>query len=125
MLEDALVVHLTRTGKKYLSSLLAGAEELTAHHRDEKRLGRYIDRSRLSCAWFKLLNRNGGDLVKPDHLLFEMETKWCIKCNTIHWMFGEKIEFEQTEFNPNDHWTWQLEEMGFFDKALESNRPND
>ena len=85
------------------------------HHRHERRLGRRIRNTQLACAWFRVLNKNGGDLVKPDHLLYEMEMQWCIKCNAVHWMFGEKIEFEQTELDPNEFWTSELEEMGFFE----------
>ena len=61
---------------------------------------------------------------KPQ-LLFELEMRYCISCNAKHWFVGERIEFEQTQFNPNEYWSWQLEEMGFFDKAQDTNRPND
>jgi len=54
-----------------------------------------------------------------------MEYKYCIKCNNTHWFFIREIPFEQTEFDPDEFWTWQLEEMGFFDKAQDTNRPND
>ena len=95
------------------------------HHRSEKRLGRLYDKNQEACGWFKLLNKNGGDLVKPDHLLYEMEKRWCIRCNAIHWMFGEKIEFKQTVFNPNEYWYSELVEMGFFDQNPDADRPND
>lgn len=84
------------------------------HHRHEKRLGRVIKQSELSCAWYRVLNKKGRDLVKPDHLLFEMEMRYCIKCNVIHWFLGEKIEFVQPEFNPNDYDILELREMGYF-----------
>ena len=127
LLESSLVVHQTSARKKHLSSLLERVEEVivldnhSTHHRSERRLGRVLrDLSALSCAWSRVCKS-----VKPDHLLYEMEYKYCIKCNKTHWFFVKEIPFEQTEFNPNDHWTWQLEEMGFFDKAQDTNRPND
>jgi hypothetical protein len=118
LLENSLVVHVTRARAKYLSSLLAGVEELTTH-RHEKRLGRVLKNlSSLSCGWFKVCKTE-----KPDHLAYEMELRYCIKCNTEHWFFLKRIEFEQTVFDPNEHWTWQLEEMGFFDKGHDTDRP--
>jgi len=114
------VVHITRARAKYLSSLLAGVEEMTTH-RHEKRLGRVLKNlSSLSCGWFKVCKTE-----KPDHLAYEMELRYCIKCNTEHWFFLKRIEFEQTVFDPNEHWTWQLEEMGFFDKGHDTDRPKD
>lgn len=56
-------------------------------------------------------------------LLYEMELRYCIKCNSKHWFLGEKIENTDLQFNPNDYWTWQLEEMGFFNKGHDTTAP--
>lgn len=91
-------------------------------HRHEKRLGRVLKNlSSLSCGWFKVCKTE-----KPDHLAYEMEKRWCIKCNAQHWFFTKQIEIENLSgFNPDDYWTWQLEEMGFFQKEPDTNHPND
>ena len=94
---------------------------MTAHHRSEKRLPLILDKNQFSC----MMNRAtpvDRKWEKP-HLLFHMEMRYCIKCNTRHWFLGEKIEFEQADFDPNEYWSWQLEEMGFFDKGHDTNRP--
>lgn len=92
-------------------------------HRNEKRLGRVLqNKNQFSCLMYKAtpVNRRSE---KPQ-LLFEMEMRYCIKCNDQHWFLGERIEFEPTAFNPNEHWTWQLEQMGFFNKGHDTDRPN-
>lgn len=96
---------------------------MATHHRHEKRLGRILNKNQFSCMMYRAtpVNRRSE---KPQ-LLFELEMRYCIKCNASHWFLGEPIVFEQTEFDPNEHWTWQLEEMGFFHKAHESTAPND
>jgi hypothetical protein len=88
------------------------------HHRHEKRFGVLKQNlSGLSCAWAKVCGP-----VKPDHLLFEMEKRYCIKCNREHWFFLKQIQFEpQPQFDPNEYWTSELEEMGFFRQFDESN----
>lgn len=96
---------------------------MTTHHNHEKRLPFILDKVQFSC----MMNRAtpaDRKWEKP-HLLYHMEMRYCIKCNTRHWFLGEKIEFEQAVFNPNDYWTSELEEMGFFDKVRDTNRPND
>ena len=80
------------------------------HHNHERRFGRVIPLSQLSCAWYSVCGEN-----KP-LLTYEMEKRFCIKCNAQHWFFVKKIEFEQPEFNPNDHWISDLYEMGYFDQ---------
>jgi len=82
-----------------------------SHHRSEKRLARAkFNLTSLSCGWARVCGP-----AKPDHLLYTMEKRFCIKCNRSHWFFLEPIEFEQPELNPNEYWTLELEEMGFFD----------
>lgn len=81
------------------------------HHRSEKRLSSInANLTSLSCAWAKVCGP-----CRPDHLLYTMQKRFCIKCNRSHWFFLEPIEFEQPELNPNEYWTSELEEMGFFD----------
>lgn len=92
-------------------------------HTNEKRLGRVLNKNQFSCVMFKATPEHRRS-EKPQ-LLFELEMRYCIKCNAQHWFIGDKIEFEQTEFNPKEYWTWQLEEMGFFDKAHDTTAPND
>lgn len=49
------------------------------------------------------------------HLLFELSWRYCIKCNAEHWFIGDEIELDEVPgFNPNDHTTLALEEMGYF-----------
>lgn len=93
------------------------------HHNHERRFGRVLTNNQFSCAIYRATPAD-RKWEKP-HLLYEMEMRYCIKCNSQHWFMGKKIELEQTVFNPKDFWTWQLEEMGFFDKAHESTAPND
>ena len=82
------------------------------HHRSEKRLAvAKLNLSSLSCGWAKVCGP-----AKPDHLLFTMQKRFCIKCNRSHWFFLEPVEFEQPELNPKLFWTSELEEMGFFDR---------
>jgi hypothetical protein len=96
------------------------------NHRHEKRLGRLLNNASLSCAWYKVCGtEEDGSAVKPWHLSYELTLRYCIKCNAEHYFLGKVVDIAQPEFNPNDYWTWQLEEMGFFDKTHESNRPND
>ena len=92
-------------------------------HTNEKRLGRVLNKNQFSCVMYKATPADRRS-EKPQ-LLFELEMRYCIKCNDLHWFIGDRIEFEQAVFNPNEYWTWQLEEMGFFDKAQDTNRPND
>jgi hypothetical protein len=101
--------------------LLFGLVTMEQHHRHEKRHGRKLNLNQLSCTIHR---------VTPEHrkmekplLLYEMELRYCIKCNSKHWFLGERIENPDPEFNPNDYWTWELEEMGFFNKGHESTAP--
>lgn len=90
-------------------------------HRHEKRHGRVLTSlSRLSCAWFKVCKSQ-----KPDHLLYTMEMRYCIKCNSIHWFFLEQIEFKQPVFDPNKFDHSELIEMGFFAQFDDANGDND
>jgi hypothetical protein len=85
------------------------------HHRSEKRLGRILSKHQLSCMWHRVCGFDvNGVAIKPDHLLYELEMRFCIRCNTQHYFLGEKIEFEQTEFDPSAHFTLALEKMGYF-----------
>jgi len=85
-------------------------------HRSERRLPSVVaNLNSLSCAWAKVC-RDG----KPDHLLFEMERRYCIKCNRLHWFFLKPIEFEQKKFDPNEYYTSELWEMGYFDQFDDS-----
>lgn len=82
------------------------------HHRHEKRFGVLKQNlSALSCAWAKVCGP-----MKPDHLSFEMEKRYCIKCNRDHWFLTKFIEYVQPEFDPNQFWTSELEELGYFDQ---------
>ena len=94
---------------------------MTTHHTHERRFGRVLTNNQFSCAIYRATPADRR-LEKP-HLLYQMEYRYCIKCNARHWFLGEKIEFEQAEFNPNDYWTSELVEMGFFDKVRDANRP--
>ena len=58
-------------------------------------------------------------------LLFELTMRYCIKCNAQHWFIGNEIEFEQTEFDPNDYWISELYEMGYFAQFDDTTAPND
>lgn len=91
------------------------------HHRHEKRHGRFLKPNQLSCTIYRVTPED-RKMEKP-LLLYEMELRYCIKCNAQHWFLGERIESDQSDFNPNEYWTWQLEEMGFFNKGHDSNRP--
>lgn len=86
------------------------------HHRSEKRLARLKPNlASLSCGWARVCGP-----CKPDHLLFTMEERYCIRCNRRHWFFLERIEWEQPKFNPNDYDILELREMGYFEQFLES-----
>jgi len=86
------------------------------YHRHEKRLGVLKENlPALSCAWAKVCGP-----LKPDHLLYEMEKRYCIKCNRSHWFFLERIDFEPHVFNPNDYDILELREMGYFDQFRDS-----
>lgn len=79
-------------------------------HRHERRFGHLKQNlSALSCGWARVCGPN-----KPDHLLYTMEKRYCIKCNRSHWFFLEPIPFELTTFDPNQFLISELEEMGFF-----------
>ena len=92
------------------------------HHRSEKRHGRILTKHQLSCMWSRVCGFDvNGKAVKPDHLLYELELRFCIKCNTEHYFLGEIVEFEQTVFNPNEYLTSELFEMGYFAQFDESN----
>lgn len=87
------------------------------NHKHEGRLARLKDDLlALSCAWARVCQN-----VKPDHLLFKMERRFCIKCNRSHWFFLERIDFENNEFNPNDFTYSELEQMGYFDQFDDAN----
>lgn len=108
LLEDTYLVSTKRAVESILSTLLARP---MTNHRHEKRLASInANLTSLSCAWARVCGP-----CKPDHLLYTMQKRFCIKCNRSHWFFLEPIEFEQPELNPNDYWTSELEEMGFFD----------
>ena len=94
---------------------------VTDHHQHEKRHGRFLSKNQLSCTIYRVTPENRR-MEKP-LLLYEMTFRYCIKCANEHWFLGERIEPDQSEFNPNDYWTWQLEEMGFFNKGHESTAP--
>ena len=86
------------------------------HHRSEKRLARLKPNlTSLSCGWARLCGPR-----KPDHLLFTMEERYCIKCNRRHWFFLERIEWEQPRFDPSLFTLAELEEMGYFDQFTDS-----
>lgn len=87
------------------------------HHRHEKRFGVLKQNlSALSCAWAKVCGPR-----KPDHLLYEMERRYCIKCNRDHWFFLKQLEFEpQPVFDPNQFSLSELEEMDYFAQFYES-----
>ena len=83
------------------------------HHRSEKRLRRIWNKNQFSCMMYKATSADRRE-EKP-HLLFELEMRYCIKCNNKHWFIGDEIEFDEVPgFNPNDHTTLALEEMGYF-----------
>ena len=86
------------------------------HHRSEKRLPRLkLNLSSLSCGWARVCGP-----CKPDHLLFTMEERYCIKCNRQHWFFLERIEWEQPNFDPSSYTVSELEEMGYFDQFYDT-----
>ena len=82
------------------------------HHRSEKRLRRIWNKNQFSCMMYKATSADRRE-EKP-HLLFELEMRYCIKCNNKHWFLGEEIEFDQPVFNPNDYDILELREMGYF-----------
>jgi hypothetical protein len=82
------------------------------HHTHERRFGRVLTNNQFSCAIYRATSAT-LKTVKP-LLLYEMEWRYCIKCNASHWFLGEKLEFEQPVFDPNDFETVALEKMGFF-----------
>ena len=83
---------------------------MVVNHRSEKRLANLkMNLNSLSCGWARVCRD-----VKPDHLLFEMEKRYCIKCNRVHWFFTKPIEFEQEVFDPNKYDILELREMGYF-----------
>lgn len=94
------------------------------HHRHEKRLGRVLTNHQLSCAWYRVCGSDENGAVKPDHLLYELEKRYCIKCNAQHYFLGEKIEYAPSEFNPNDHYLLALENMGFFAQFSDASGEN-
>ena len=93
------------------------------HHTHERRFGRVLSLNQMSCAMYRATPANRR-LEKP-HLLYEMEMRYCIKCNAQHWFLGERIAFEQPEFNPNDYWISELYEMGYFDQFDDAVGKND
>ena len=83
------------------------------YHRHEKRFGVLKQNlSALSCAWAKVCGPR-----KPDHLLYKMQRRYCVKCTREHWFFLEQLEFEPPpKFDPNDYWYSELVDMGYFDQ---------
>lgn len=93
------------------------------HHRSEKRLRRIWNKNQFSCIMFKATPEHRRK-EKP-HLLFDLEMRYCIKCNAKHWFLGEEIPFEQTDFDPNQYWYSELVEMGYFDRFDDALGAND
>jgi len=91
------------------------------HHQHEKRHGRNLSKNQFSCAMYRMTPEDSRK-EKP-LLLYDMTYRYCIKCANQHWFIGENIEPEPSEFNPNEYWTWQLEEMGFFNKGHDTTAP--
>lgn len=89
-------------------------------HSHEKRHGRIWTMQQLSCAWAQVCKTE-----KPDHLLYKMELRYCIRCNRDHWFFTERIEFEQAVIDPNEYWYSELIEMGYFAQFDDTTAPND
>lgn len=90
-------------------------------HRHEKRHGRVLKSlSSLSCAWARICKSQ-----KPDHLLYTMEERYCIKCNRTHWFFLDRIEFEQPMIDPSQYYISELYEMGYFAQFEDANGDND
>ena len=86
------------------------------HHRSEKRLANVnLSLTKLSCGWARICRD-----AKPEHLLYTMEKRYCIKCNRQHWFFLERIEWVQPKFDPNDFDILELREMGYFDQFYDS-----
>jgi hypothetical protein len=82
------------------------------NHKHEKRLGVLKQNlSALSCAWARVCGPQ-----KPNHLLFKMKKRYCIKCNRSHWFFLERIDFEANNFDSGQFTVSELEEMGYFDQ---------
>ena len=94
---------------------------MTAHHQHEKRHGRRLSTNQFSCAIYRTTPAD-RKMEKP-LLHYEMEMRYCIRCNAQHWFLGERLDPEVSAFNPNDYWTWQLEEMGFFNKGQDTTAP--
>ena len=84
------------------------------HHTHERRFGRVLTNNQLSCAIYRATPVDRK--TEQPLLLYEMEWRYCIKCNAFHWFMGKRIELEQPAFNPNDFWTSELYEMGYFDQ---------
>lgn len=76
--------------------------------------------TQLSCAWARVCKTE-----KPDHLSYEMESRYCIKCSREHWFFTKKIEFQPVEFDPNQFTHSELIEMGYFDQFDDAVGKND
>ena len=86
------------------------------HHRSEKRLAHInLSLTQLSCGWARVCRD-----AKPDHLLFTMEERYCIKCNRKHWFFLERIEWEQPRMDPSMFTLSELEEIGYFDQVWDA-----
>ena len=86
------------------------------HHRSEKRLATAKNNlTSLSCGWARVCGPR-----KPDHLLYTMENRYCIKCNRMHWFFLEPMEFVEPKLDPRKFTTSELEEMGYFDQNHDS-----
>jgi hypothetical protein len=85
---------------------------MSKHHTHERRFGRVLTNNQLSCAIYRATPAD-RKTEKP-LLLYEMEWRYCMRCNAAHWFMGNKIELEQTEFNPNEYWISELYEMGYF-----------
>jgi len=95
---------------------------MSAHHTHERRFGRVLTNNQFSCAIYRATPAERKK-EKP-HLLYQMEMRYCIKCNAQHWFLGKKLEFQDTGFNPNEHWTSELIDIGYFDQFDESNGAN-
>lgn len=47
------------------------------------------------CEYTQLLRKT--EWTTPLHLVHEMELKWCIKCNGIHWFIVELLDHDDEE----------------------------
>jgi hypothetical protein len=82
------------------------------HHRSERRLANInLSLTKLSCGWARICRD-----AKPDHLLYKMEKRFCIKCARSHWFFLEALEFEQPRLDPSKLSLSELEEIGYFEQ---------